>query len=50
MPVTAFDPIQKNNFFALTLSQTTKFRLFQTERLQTTILDLMTMAETSPKG
>ena len=33
----------------LTLSQTKKFRLFQTESLQTTILNLMKMKESSPK-
>ena len=36
---------------SLTLSQTTNFRIFQTERvLQTTISNLMNMAESSPKG
>ena len=35
----------------LTLSQTTIFRLFQTERdLQTSILNLMKMVESSPNG
>ena len=35
----------------LTLSQTTDFRLIQTERvLQTTILNQMRMPESSPKG
>ena len=36
---------------SLTLSQTTNFRLVQIERvLQTTISNLMNMAESSPKG
>ena len=34
----------------LTLSQTTNFRLFQTESLQTTVLNLMKMADSSPEG
>ena len=38
-------------FRLLTLSQTTKFRLFQIERLlQMTILTVMKMAELSQKG
>ena len=34
----------------LTLSQMTDFRLFQIESLQTTILNLMKMAESSQNG
>ena len=34
----------------LTLSQTTNFRFFQTERLQKTISNLMKKAESCPKG
>ena len=44
----------KKNFsfftFNLTLSQTTNFRLFQTESLQTTISNLMKMEESSSTG
>ena len=39
-----------NNKNGLTLSQTTHFRLFQIESLQTTILDLIKMADSSSKG
>ena len=34
----------------LTLSQTTNFTLFQTESVQTTIVNMMKMAESYPEG
>ena len=37
-------------FIHITLSQTTNFRLFQTQSLQTTVSNLMKMAAGSPKG
>ena len=45
----SFSIIFQKEFF-LTLSQMTNFRLFQTKRLQTTILNLMKMEESFQKG